>query len=237
MVKIKSAIQLLFLMIWTILIIGVTLVTLLLTFRPTWVLVIVRKVWAPFILWVLRVDLEVKGVENIKSDMNYIFISNHTSYLDIPLLMVAIPRTFYFIAKRELIRVPFFGWMMWLLGMIFIDRKNATRSVKSMKLAAVKLKKGKNVLVFPEGTFDDHGQFLPFKKGTFHIAVKAKMPLLPLAISGANKVWPGHTALNLRKGKVTVNFGEVLVNEEEDDVKAIKALRDRGEEAVKALLD
>ena len=120
---------------------------------------LVRKVWAPFILFVLGVKLKVKGLEHIKADTNYIFISNHTSNLDIPILFAAIPRNFVFIAKRELIRIPLFGQIMWLLGMIFIDRSNPKRSVRSMKLAAVKLKKGKNVLVFPEGTFDDHGAF------------------------------------------------------------------------------
>ena len=110
----KSAIQLLVLIIWTLVIIVVTFLTLILTFHPTWVLVIVRKVWAPFILFVMGVKLEVQGLQHFEKDKNYIIISNHTSYLDIPILLSAMPRNIYFIAKKELMRVPLFGWMMWL---------------------------------------------------------------------------------------------------------------------------
>lgn len=236
MKAIKSAIQLLILIIWTILIILTTMVTLIITFNPPWVLVIVRKVWAPFILFVTRIDLKVEGLEYIDNDQNYIIMSNHTSYLDVPILLCAYPKNIYFIAKRELLKIPFFGWMMWLLGMIFIDRSNPKRSVRSMKIAANKLKKGKNVLVFPEGTFDEHGKLLPFKKGTFHIAVKAKMPILPVVISGGNQIWGGGRLLNLTKGKVTVKFGPVFVQEEKDDIKAINTLKNRAEIIIKDLL-
>ena len=237
MIKIKSAIQLLILLIWTILIIGLSIITLILTFQPNWVMEIVRKVWAPFVLFVFGVKLKVKGTEHLKPNETYIFISNHTSYLDIPILLIAIPRTFFFIAKRELIKIPLFGWMMYFLGMIFIDRSNRQKAIKSMKIAALKLKKGKNVLVFPEGTFDDDGQFLPFKKGAFHIAVKAKIPLLPIAIIGANKIWPGHSNLKIKKGEVTVSFGPSFKQEANDNVSAIVNLKTKGEFAVKALLE
>jgi len=236
MKSIKSAIQLLILIIWTTLIIVVTMLTLLLTFHPPWVLVIVRRVWAPLILFIVGVDLEVKGTNNIDSTKNYIIMSNHTSYLDVPILLCAYPKNIYFVAKRELLRVPLFGWMMWLLGMIFIDRSNPKRFIRSMKIAANKLKKGKNVLVFPEGTFDDDGKLLPFKKGAFHIAVKAKMTILPVVIIGGNKIWPGGKLLGLSSGKVIVKYGEVFKQEEPDDIKAINSLKNKGEDRIKTLL-
>ncbi|MFK8038191.1 MAG: lysophospholipid acyltransferase family protein [Crocinitomicaceae bacterium] len=212
------------------------MITLLLTFNPPWVLVIVRKVWAPFILFITQIDLKVEGQEFIDSDKNYIIMSNHTSYLDVPILLCAYPKNIYFVAKRELLRIPFFGWMMWLLGMIFIDRTNPKRSIRSMKIAAIKLKSGKNVLVFPEGTFDDKGKLLPFKKGTFHIAVKAKMPIIPVAISGGNKIWSGGKLLSITKGKVTVKFGPAFEQIESDDRKAINTLKNRAEDIIKDLL-
>ncbi len=218
-------------------IIAVTMVTLVLTFYPPWVLIIVRRVWAPFILFIVGIDLQVKGIENIDHTKNYIIMSNHTSYLDVPILLCAYPKNIYFIAKRELLRIPFFGWMMWLLGMIFIDRSNPKRSIRSMKIAANKLKEGKNVLVFPEGTFDDEGKLLPFKKGTFHIAVKSKMTILPVAIIGGNKIWPGGKLLNLSKGKVVVKYGSEFKQENTDDIKAINELKVKAEESIKALLE
>ena len=237
MKAIKSAIQLLILVIWTIIIIAICTLTLLLTFNPPWVLNIVRKVWAPFILFVVGIDLKVEGTQHIKHDENYIIMSNHTSYLDVPILLCAYPKNIYFIAKRELLRIPFFGWMMWLLGMIFIDRSNPKRSVRSMKIAANKLKDGKNVLVFPEGTFDDDGKLLPFKKGTFHIAVKARKTILPTVIIGGNKIWPGGKLLALSSGKVIVRFGETFRQEDtEDDIKAINELKTTAENRIKDLL-
>ena len=236
MKAIKSIIQVFILIIWTILIIAVTMVTLLLTFYPPWVLVIVRRVWAPFILFIAGIELNIEGQEHIDTSQNFIIMANHTSYLDVPILLCAYPKNIYFIAKRELLRIPFFGWMMWLLGMIFIDRSNPKRSIRSMKIAAIKLKKGKNVLVFPEGTFDDQGQLLPFKKGTFHIAVKAKMSILPVVIIGGHHIWPGGKLHSLRKGKVTVRFGEPFHQEEKNDAKAITCLKNRAEIIIKDLL-
>ncbi|MDX1350465.1 MAG: lysophospholipid acyltransferase family protein, partial [Putridiphycobacter sp.] len=222
--------------IWTILIIAITMITLILTFYPPWVLVIVRRVWAPFILFIVGIDLKVKGLENIDPQKNYIIMSNHTSYLDVPILLAAYPKNIYFVAKKELLRIPFFGWMMWLLGMIFIDRSNPRKSIKSMKIAALKLKKGKNVLVFPEGTFDDNGVLLPFKKGTFHIAVKAKMSILPVAIIGGHKIWPGGNLFNINRGKVTVKIGTAFKQEEVDDIKAIDALKNKAENTIRSMI-
>ncbi|MFK8044327.1 MAG: lysophospholipid acyltransferase family protein [Crocinitomicaceae bacterium] len=236
MKQFKSAIQVTILIIWTITIIAITMVALIITFYPPWVLVIVRKVWAPFILFVVGIKLKVEGTEHIDETQNYIIMANHTSYLDVPILLCAYPKNIYFVAKRELIWVPFFGWMMWLLGMVFIDRSNPKRSVRSMKIAALKLKSGKNVLVFPEGTFDDSGNMLPFKKGTFHIAVKAKMTILPVGIIGGHALWPHGNFFNLRNGKVTVRFGAPFKQEEEDDIKAINSLKNRSEKIVNNLI-
>lgn len=212
------------------------MITLALTWHPSWVLVIVRRVWAPFILFISGIELEIEGLDKIKENENYIIMSNHTSYLDVPILLSAYPKNIYFIAKRELLRIPFFGWMMWLLGMIFIDRSNPKRSIRSMKIAALKLKTGKNVLVFPEGTFDESKKLLPFKKGTFHIAVKAKMSILPVAIIGGHDIWPKGNLFSLRKGKVTVRFGEAFKQEETDDVQAIGSLKTRAEKIIRDLL-
>jgi len=236
MKALKSAIQVTILIIWTIIIIAVTMVALIVTFYPPWVLVIVRKVWAPFILFVVGIKLKVEGQEHIDASKNYIIMANHTSYLDVPILLCAYPKNIYFVAKRELIRVPFFGWMMWLLGMVFIDRSNPKRSVRSMKIAALKLKSGKNVLVFPEGTFDENGKMLPFKKGTFHIAVKAKMTILPVGVIGGHDLWPRGNFFTLRKGKVIVKFGAPFRQEEPDNVKAINSLKVRAEKIVSDLV-
>ncbi|WP_158526860.1 lysophospholipid acyltransferase family protein [Putridiphycobacter roseus] len=181
--------------------------------------------------------LKVEGLAHFDRTKNYIILSNHTSYLDIPILLSALPVNIYFIAKKELIRVPFFGWMMWLLGMIFIDRKNAKRSLISMKKAAIKLKSGKNVLVFPEGTFDDSPGLLPFKKGAFHIAVRADIPLLPVVIKDADLIWPPNQILNFTKGIVTVKFGQPFGKTKElDNVKMVQHLKEQAEESIQQLL-
>ncbi len=171
---------------------------------------ITQKIWTPFILFVIGVRMKVTGLENIQEGKNYIILANHTSNLDIPILSTGLPMIFYYIAKKELQRVPFLGWGMTAAGIVFIDRKNKSRALKSMRVAANKIKKGKNIMIFPEGTFDASSGLLPFKKGAFHLAMHSQTDILPVAIVGADKLWPEHTNLEIRAGEVELRIGKVI---------------------------
>lgn len=119
-----------------------------------------------------------------------IFIANHASHFDPPLLISTLPSHPVFIAKRELARVPFLGWVIWLAGFIFIDRGNRAQAQASLAAAAQRIHDGQSVVVFPEGTRSVDGTLLPFKPGSFKLAVEAGVPLVPLAIHGGARVLP-----------------------------------------------
>jgi 1-acyl-sn-glycerol-3-phosphate acyltransferase len=155
-----------------------------------------RKVWGPGLLWLAGAKLKVSGLENIPKDRKGIFYSNHQSHYDIPAITAALPIPVYFIAKKELKKIPIFGWGMWACGMVFVDRQNREKAKKSMKLAARKIELGKSVLTFPEGTRSRDGQLGIFKKGTFHLAKNGPLKLIPIAVSGSRNVLP-------RDGKLT----------------------------------
>lgn len=119
-----------------------------------------------------------------------IFIANHASHFDPPLLISTLPSHPVFIAKRELARVPFLGWVIWLAGFIFLDRDNRTQAMASLAAAAKRIHDGQSVVVFPEGTRSQDGRLLPFKPGGFRMAVEAGVPLVPVAIHGGTRILP-----------------------------------------------
>lgn len=178
--------------------------------RKTPTLYLAKKLWAPVALFIMGARLEIKGKENLNSDLPYIVMSNHCSYLDIPALQIAFPVNLYFIAKKELRRMPFLGWFLILSGMIFIDRKNTAAAKISLAEAAKIIHNGKHVIVFPEGTTSKTGEVMAFKKGGFHLAQDAAVSIVPVQIKGTYYIWPSASKLNMRRGKITVIIGKPI---------------------------
>jgi len=210
MIKLITILKLVILVLWTILVVVFAFVFMLLTFKSSVGMWIAQKIWTPFILFVLGVKMKVTGFENIEKGKNYIILANHTSNLDIPMLSAALPMIFYYVAKKELQRIPFLGWGMMAAGIIFVDRKNKARAIRSMRIAGRKIKNGKSIMIFPEGTFDGSHGLLPFKKGAFHLAMHSQTDILPIAIVGANILWPEHTNLEIKSGHVELRIGKVI---------------------------
>ena len=210
MIKVTSILKLIIISLWTLIIVNVTFLVILITFRSRSAMWVARHIWTPFILFILGAKMTVRGLENIDPKKNYIILANHTSNLDIPMLNAGLPITFYYVAKKELQKIPFLGWIMTVAGIIFIDRGNKMRAIKSMRKAGAKIKNGKSVMIFPEGTFDGSNGLLPFKKGAFHLAMHADSDILPVAIVNAEEVWPEHTNLGLKSGKVELRIGKVI---------------------------
>jgi 1-acyl-sn-glycerol-3-phosphate acyltransferase len=153
------------------------------------VLITGHYLWSPVVLFLLGIKVNVSGKENLPKQPS-IYIANHASQLDIPIISACIPRGLFFVAKQELSKIPILGHYMHIMGMIFVDRGNREKAIQSMEIAAKKIKKGKNLVTFPEGTRGDGSTLLPFKKGSFVIAQKGKIPLVPVAIRGAGKALP-----------------------------------------------
>lgn len=164
-----------------------------------------RKMWGPGLLRLAGAPLETSGVENLDPEKHYIFYANHRSYYDIPALCAALPVPLYFVAKREILKIPLFGWGMWAIGMVFVDRTNPERARASMAKAAKGIKKGKSILAFPEGTRAKDKQLQSFKKGIFHVAKQGNIPMVPVAVSGTEIVLP--RGGKLASGPVSIKIG------------------------------
>jgi len=192
-----------------------------------------RTMFAPGILWGSGAKLEVIGSENIAPDQPYVFIANHLSYLDIPVLFAAVPHNLHFVAKKEVKKMPFIGWYMMATGMIFVDRSDRSKAKASMMKAAKLVHKGKDVLMFPEGTRSRNGKLQSFKKGAFILAQNAKVPVIPIALCGTDKVLKTDQFL-LSPGKISVHIGQPIKGEELDSTdftekarKEVQSLHDR----------
>ena len=132
-----------------------------------------------------------------------LFAANHQSLLDIPALFLMLPDGARFLAKESLFRIPFLGWAMTASGCIPIDRSNRARAVRSLREAAARVRAGRSVVFFPEGTRSKSGRLAPFKKGGFHLAREAAVPVVPVAISGSHRILASGS-LRVRPGPVRV---------------------------------
>lgn len=133
------------------------------------------------------IKLDVKGLENLDVKGPYVIISNHQSSLDLMGMMEILPDRCVAIAKKELMYAGTVGLVCWLAGIIFIDRQKKTDAKSVMTEAAqTMLKENIRLWVFPEGTRNHDGNMLPFKRGAFHLAVQAQVPIIPVVFSSYN---------------------------------------------------
>ena len=167
------------------------------------------KLFSYVILFVLGVKMTVKGRELLDKKKSYIFVTNHQSYVDIPVLMKAIPNTIRFIYKKQLSKIPIFGWGMYLAGYIPIDRENVRTAISSLKKAAGKIRNGISVVIFPEGTRSTDGSLGDFKRGMFVLADEAKVDIVPIAIDGTYNILP-RDKFKIRGGHIRVTINEPI---------------------------
>jgi 1-acyl-sn-glycerol-3-phosphate acyltransferase len=150
-----------------------------------------------------------------------VFIGNHTSHFDPPLVISTLPCHPVFVAKRELARVPFLGWVIWLADFIFIDRGDRQAALSSLEQAAQRIRAGQSIAAFPEGTRSRDGQILPFKKGAFALAFKAGVSVVPFAIHGGPEILPKGT-WRVRGGPYRISLGTPLEPGAYPDVEALR---------------
>ena len=170
------------------------------------------RLWARIICWAAFVRIRVEHAARVPLPGPVVFMSNHESWLDIPVLLVAVPGQVRFLAKKSLFSMPFLGWAMRAMGFIPVDRENRRTAIKSFEDAAARIRAGRSVLVFPEETRTSDGALLPFQRGGFLIALKAGLPIVPVGIDGARRCMPKHNYL-VRPGRITVRFGEPIPTE------------------------
>jgi len=161
--------------------------------------------WARTLLAVSRIRVTVRGMENVPADQTCVFAANHQSYMDIPVLFGYLPGQFRIMAKSTLFYLPFLGWHLKRSGHMPIERANPRRAARSLLEAATHVKNGTRVFVFPEGGRSLDGHLAEFKAGTFLLAIKAGVPVVPVTVNGSRNVLLMNS-WHIRPGRVEVIF-------------------------------
>lgn len=164
---------------------------------------IAKYVWSPMLLAIWWVRIEVEGLERMDPSRPCFVVANHQSWLDIPLLFVALPNPVLFVAKQELASVPMVRACLDTLGMVFINRNDRRDSMRSVSLLTDRLRDGWSVLSFPEGTRSIDGRLKRFRIATFNAALESGVPVLPVALEGPARVVP-RQGFRFRPGRVRV---------------------------------
>jgi 1-acyl-sn-glycerol-3-phosphate acyltransferase len=161
------------------------------------------------LLWAAGIKVEVEGLERIAPGGSFVFIANHRSNFDVPVILPFISAQFRFFAKKSLFSVPFLGYHLRRAGHLSVDESNPRESLKGIAEAArVIQERGISILLFPEGTRTT-GHMEPFKDGAAYIAIKAGVPIVPIGIIGTKEILPMHS-LTLRRGKVRMVVGDPI---------------------------
>jgi len=172
------------------------------------------RIWNRHVLAIGGVRVKVVGADKFNDGERYVFISNHQSALDIPIIYVGISEQISFIAKKELFMIPFFGWGMWAIGHISIDRQNPRKAHASIAKAVQRLnKENVSLILFPEGTRSKDGKVLDFKTASFTLALQAGVKLVPVAIKGAIDRLPPKSS-RIVPGEVELVVGDPIHVEE-----------------------
>lgn len=167
------------------------------------------KCWSRIYSVLNFIPYDIRNREKIKRGKSYIFVSNHTSFMDIPALVVTIKGQFRALAKKELLKIPIFGWIAQIMCVV-VDRSSNESRRKSMDNLKRILGMGISVLVFPEGTQNRTKEILqPFYDGAFRVAVETQQPIIPIVVLGAGEIMPPGKAF-IKPGKITVIIGDEI---------------------------
>jgi 1-acyl-sn-glycerol-3-phosphate acyltransferase len=152
------------------------------------------------------VHTTITGMQNVPQESGCIFMANHVSNLDPPVLLPMLPVPTVVFLKRSLMKIPILGYAMHLAGFIPVSRDGSVEAAKQhVAEGKAALASGHNVLIFPEGTRSGDGRLLPFKKGPFHLAMESQARVVPITLTGTAALMP-KGSLRLRPGKVGIHF-------------------------------
>lgn len=173
--------------------------------------------WARLILATTGVDVDVSGLERLDPNRAYVFVANHQSIYDIPIVFWSLPYQVRILAKASLGTFPFIGWHLRRTGHMLVDRKNPVRALHVFARASNVMKQGLCLIVFPEGTRSRDGRVAPFKGGSFLLALRTGLPVVPLSVVGSRHVmlkgrlatYPGRVKLIVHEPIDTTTLADV----------------------------
>ncbi|MBM3784146.1 MAG: 1-acyl-sn-glycerol-3-phosphate acyltransferase [Acidobacteria bacterium] len=175
--------------------------------------IVMAKIWGRMLTWVMGMDVEITGKEKLVPGQHYIFAGNHRSYSDTPALLATLPRSFRFMAKESLFKIPLMGHHLKLAGHVPVSLDNPRAALKSLFRAGDIVRDKKlSVLIFPEGGRTE-GALEPFKDGAAIIGIRSGVPIVPFGLIGTRDVMPMHHA-TVRGGPVKVLLGDPIITTE-----------------------
>ena len=190
------------------------------------------KMIGPVIARIVGAKVINPDAEKLNNSTPAIFVTNHSSALDVFISMGLCPYGGCGVGKKEILKIPFFGQAYWLAGHLLIDRKNNTKAIASMKKLSNFVKtKDLSIWIWPEGTRSKDGKLIPFKKGFVHLALATGLPIVPVVLHGAHKIWPAKT-MQFYPGEVRVEvldpiqtntWSKRTIDEHVEEVKGLMA--------------
>ncbi|KLE16709.1 acyl-phosphate glycerol 3-phosphate acyltransferase [Clostridium sp. C8] len=167
--------------------------------------------WARYTIHnALGMNVTIRGKENIPN-VPCCYIGNHTSILDIPILIDSVGKCMGFVAKKEMVKAPVLGYWMSKYNCVPLDRENAREAIKVIKKGSENIKKGYSMAIFPEGTRSKNGELMEFKKGSLKLATMAKAPIVPVTIDGAYRAF--EIDRKFKAIDITITFSEPIYTE------------------------
>jgi 1-acyl-sn-glycerol-3-phosphate acyltransferase len=167
----------------------------------------IARVWARTCVWISGSRLTIRGAENLRRYPLAVYAANHTSYMDTPVIFASLPFQFRILAKKELWSMPFIGWYLSRSGQIPVETGNGTLS--SLGAGVKALRAGMPLFVFPEGSRTPDGAMQPFLSGAAFLAIRAQVPLVPIALQGVYNLLPIHTR-HFYPGQLVLTVGDPL---------------------------
>jgi 1-acyl-sn-glycerol-3-phosphate acyltransferase len=169
----------------------------------------IAHLWARSLIFFAGCSLSLKGAENLRKCTVAVYASNHTSYMDTPVVFASLPFQFRILAKKELWPIAFIGWYLDRSGQIPIDTRNPHATLSSLGVGVKALRSGMPLFVFPEGGRTPNGEMQSFLSGAAYLAIRAQVPLVPIALSGVYDLLPMHTR-HLYPGELALVAGEPI---------------------------
>ena len=169
----------------------------------------IARIWARGCVKISGARLKVYGADNLRKHPVAVYAANHTSYMDTPVIFSTLPFQFRILAKKELWTMPFIGWHLNRSGQIPVDSVSSSSTVSSLGTAVRALRAGMPLFVFPEGARTPDGTMQPFLAGAAFLAIRAQVPLVPIALSGVYDLLPMHTR-HFYPGEITMTVGEPI---------------------------
>jgi 1-acyl-sn-glycerol-3-phosphate acyltransferase len=195
----------------------------------------IAQKWAAMCVWLTGSRVTIRGAANLLKHPVAVYASNHTSYMDTPVVFSSLPFQFRILAKKELWKIAFIGWYLERSGQIPIDVGNAHAALASLGAGVKALRAGMPLFVFPEGGRTADGELQPFLSGAAFLAIRAQVPLVPVALSGVYDLLPIHTH-HLYPSELTLSVGEPIETRGMT-ARQIEELTERLRKAIEALLE